>query len=184
MKKDKWGITKRESKDKDTLTALVSGPIKNRSDWEEIKDRLQPDFTNRIPSDWPDLMASYRTRQAPLILGGSQGFYGTVRYLLGDEKVLTTFYDDPGLILEINDHLCDLWIDLYDKVLQQTTVDLGLIWEDMCYKTGRLISPAMFRKFLLPFYKKLTGFFRDHNIKIIWVDTDGDFWRLGISLLY
>ncbi len=178
LKKDKWGITVRESKSKDTPNSFIEGPVQSRADWEKIKERLQPDLTQRLPGNWNDIVQSYKNRESPLILGGSQGFYGSPRYLLGDEKILTTFYDDPDLILDINNHLCNLWIDLYDQILQQTSVDLGLIWEDMSYKNGPLISPAMFRKFLLPFYKRLTSLFRDHNVKIIWVDTDGNFWKI------
>jgi len=178
LKKDKWGIIVRESKSKDTPNSFIKGPLQSRADWEKIKERLQPDLIKRLPGNWNDIVQAYKNRQSPLILGGSQGFYGSPRYLLGDEKILTTFYDDPELILDINNHLCNLWIDLYDQILQQTSVDLGLIWEDMSYKNGPLISPAMFKKFLLPFYKKLTGLFRDHNVKIIWVDTDGNFWKL------
>ena len=44
----------------------------------------------------------------------------------------------------------------------------------MCYKNGPLISPGMFEEFILPYYRKLTGFFYDHGIEIILVDTDGD----------
>jgi len=55
---------------------------------------------------------------------------------------------------------------------------MALIWEDMCYKNGPLISPKMFDRFMLPYYKRLTGLFQDHGIKIIFVDTDGDFWKL------
>jgi uroporphyrinogen decarboxylase len=61
----------------------------------------------------------------------------------------------------------------------------------MCYKNGPLISPAMFAKFMLPFYQRLTGFFRDHNIRIVFVDTDGNCWKLipcflegGVTGLY
>jgi uroporphyrinogen decarboxylase len=32
----------------------------------------------------------------------------------------------------------------------------------------------MFEEFLLPYYKKLTGFFLDNGIEVILVDTDGD----------
>ncbi|MEI8083945.1 MAG: hypothetical protein WCI74_19075, partial [Actinomycetes bacterium] len=53
-----------------------------------------------------------------------------------------------------------------------------MISEDMCYKSGCFISPAMFRQFMLPAYRKLTGFYRDHGIQTVLVDSDGDVMRL------
>lgn len=52
--------------------------------------------------------------------------------------------------------------------------DALFIWEDMCYKQGPLISPAMFREFMLPNYQKLTACARDHGVRHVIVDTDGN----------
>ena len=48
------------------------------------------------------------------------------------------------------------------------------IWEDMCFRNGSLISPALFREFLLPAYRKLISFLRGLGIEHVVVDTDGD----------
>jgi hypothetical protein len=177
--RDEWGIVRRESKGRDTPTALVRGPVGSIEDWMAIRDeRLQPSLHGRLPQDWDRQRADSVKRDFALILGGGQGFYGTPRYLIGDQQLLVTFYDNPKLIHAINDHLCRFWIALYDAVLDETSVDIALIWEDMCYKNGPLISPAMFEEFLLPYYKRLCGFFKDHGIEVILVDTDGDARKL------
>ncbi|HTX79099.1 MAG TPA: uroporphyrinogen decarboxylase family protein [Longilinea sp.] len=179
LKLSPYGVKVRAKKDHSSLDSFAEGPVKTREDWEKIKaERLLPNLERRLPANWNEQLASYKDRTFPLILGGGQGFYGTPRYLFGDEQLFTVFYDNPQLILDINDHLCNLWMTIYDEVLKVTTVDLALVWEDMCYRNGPLISPAMFDKFLLPFYKRLTGFFRDHGVKIVFVDTDGDFRKL------
>lgn len=176
---DVWGITKQEKKDRSAPERFLSAPVKTWDDWERLKaERLQPDTPGRLPKNLPELVKFYRQRTYPLVIGGEQGFYGSARYLLGDVDVLTTFYDQPKLVHAINSHLCDFWIALYDPVLQLVTPDAALIWEDVCYKNGPLISPKMFQEFCLPYYKKLTGFFRDHHVDIIHVDTDGDCWKL------
>ena len=41
-------------------------------------------------------------------------------------------------------------------------------------KTGPLISPPLFRKFLLPRYKRVIEFYKSHGVKYICVDTDGN----------
>jgi uroporphyrinogen decarboxylase len=92
---------------------------------------------------------------------------------------------------EIMDYLADFWVSIYDEVLDQVDADACFIWEDMCYKNGPLISPAMFRDFMLPNYKKLTACLRDHGVTAAWVDTDGDARRLiplfmegGVTVMY
>jgi len=48
----------------------------------------------------------------------------------------------------------------------------------MCYKSGPMISPDMFRKFMMPRYKKLNDLLHSHGVDIIWVDSDGNVEQL------
>ena len=173
------GLIEKRSKTRSSLSSYIEGPVKSPADWEELKaERLQPTLDGRLPEDWDQLLEGYRTRSFPLALGGGQGFFGTPRFLLGEVEVLTIFYDQPDLIRRIIDDLADFWIALYDQLLDLVDFDLVLIWEDLCYNNGPLISPDTFREFLLPGYKKLTGFLRDRGLTKIIVDTDGDVWKL------
>jgi len=51
-------------------------------------------------------------------------------------------------------------------------------YEDMAYKSGPLISPKLFRQFILPYYKKLISYLKNIGIKNIWVDSDGNLQEL------
>jgi uroporphyrinogen-III decarboxylase len=192
IERDEWGMVQSRRKDKSTLAHFLRGPVQSCEDWERLKaDRLRPTLDGRLPADWERLKAEYRERDYPLALGGSQGFFGSARRLLGEMPVLLAFHDQPELIRNIMNSLADFWCAIYDQVLNQIDVDLALIWEDMCYKTAPLISPAHFREFMLAPYQKLTGVFRDHGIKVILTDTDGNFWKLiplfleaGVTGLY
>jgi hypothetical protein len=173
--RDKWGIIARETKSHSSLPSFIQGPVANLEDFQQFaSERLNPNLTPRLPEDWPAYLERARNRDFPLAIGGKHGFYGTPRFLLGDTQLLYAFYDKPELIKTINSYLTDFWIELYDQILKQVKPDMALIWEDMCYKNGPLISPGMFEEFILPYYLKLTGFFHDHGIEIILVDTDGD----------
>ncbi len=110
---------------------------------------------------------------------------------MGVEELLTKFYDDPAMMRDMNLYLADFWIALFDGVLKEVAVDTVFIWEDMCYRGGPLISPEMFREFILPGYRKLTGFLKDNGVRIIQVDSDGDVWKLpplwiegGVTTIY
>ena len=93
---------------------------------------------------------------------------------MGLENLLFAYYDNPQLIKDILDFLGDFWINLWSEVLSQIEVDYALIWEDMSYKNGMLVSPKVFREFMLPYYKRLTGFLSANKVKVICVDSDGD----------
>jgi uroporphyrinogen decarboxylase len=182
--RNSFGIIVRQLKDRSSLEAFIESPVANMEDWERIKEeRFSLNLEKRLPDNWDALISEYQQRDYPLILGGGQGFYGSPRYLIGDERMLRYCITQPDLILAINEHLCDLWIELYEHVLKQIQPDMLLVWEDMCYKSGPLISPAMFDKFMLPYYKRLTGLVRDYGVKIVFVDTDGNFWKLIPSFM-
>lgn len=176
---DADGVTKHELKDRSTIPTVLDWPVSNRDDFERLRtERLRPDLEDRLPENWAELVGEFNTRRYPLLLGGVQGFYGTLRRLMGPEKLLYMFYDNPDLLKEINSYLVDFWIQIYDHVLDEIEVDGALVWEDMCYKAGPLISPAMFREFMLPHYQKLTSFLRDCGVTTVLVDTDGNCGQL------
>ena len=190
--RDKYGVTQKNPKDHCGFPDWVETPVKSRNDWEKLKtERLQPTLEGRLPENWSQWKKVFQHRTYPLILGGyPTGFYGTARFLLGEERVMMEFYDDPDLMRDIMNYLADFWVSLYDQILQEISVDGILIWEDMCYKNGPLISPEMFREFILPGYKKITDCLKSHGVRTIMVDTDGHCWKLiplfiegGVNLL-
>jgi uroporphyrinogen decarboxylase len=190
--RNEMGVIEKRLKEHNSLSSFLQGPISNWEDWEKFKfERLQPDLTGRLPAKWDELKSNYQQRTFPLAIGGGQGFFSTPRYLFGEMQVLTAFYDEPDLMHQIVADLADFWIQLYSQVLDQVNVDLALIWEDMCYNRGPLISPATFRAFLLPGYLKLSNFLKERGVQHILVDTDGDVWKLiplflegGVTGLY
>jgi len=102
------------------------------------------------------------------------GFFGAPRELLGLENQVMLFHADPQLMHEILDTLCDLWIELFARVQADVKLDWYFIWEDMCFKSGPLIGPNLFREFLLPRYQRLTASLRANGCRHIFVDSDGD----------
>ena len=149
--------------------------MKNREDYERVKaERLQPNLKDRLPEKWDEVKTRLKGRSFPLMYGGMQGFFNQSRRLLGFERLMMAFATDPDLIKDIANDTADLLIALYDPVLSEVPGDYAMISEDMAYKNGCFVSPAMFREFFMPAYKKLTDFYRDHGIRHIIVDCDGD----------
>jgi len=176
---DSSGVKKRVSKENDSIPEYLDWPVRTREDWEKFKiERLNPKTPGRYPDNLNSLVASYENRDFPLWMGGEVGFFGPLRSLLGEVTLFTSYYDQPVLIKDMIDYLVDFWIEVYYPVLSAIKPDFFLMWEDMCYKTGPLISPETFREFMLPAYKKFTSFLRRNGVHNILVDTDGNCWKL------
>jgi uroporphyrinogen decarboxylase len=174
--RDEIGIVKQVPRGRDSIPHFISWPVANRNDFERlVEERLNPDTPERFPPDWKTQVMRLNAYDGVVGLGGYPcGFFGTPRFLMGEIAFLMAFLDDPDFVRRIIDYIATLWATLYDKVLSEIRVDFIHIWEDMSYKNGPLISPAIFRSFIVPAYKKITDVAHSHGVNVVIVDTDGD----------
>lgn len=182
ISQDERGHIREDKKGRGSIANIVKPLVASREDWEKVKaERLQLQLNGRLPAHWPQLKQRYKTRNYVLAVGGHSGLcgiYHPARYLMGPIQLLYAFHDDPELVRDIMNHLADLQIYLIDQVLNEVHVDFCYACEDLGFKTSSFISPAMFREFMLPCYRRLTGMLRDHGVKIMVVDSDGYNWKL------
>ena len=151
-------------------------PVKNRKDWLEIRKRFDPETPQRYPADWDARLEVWQKKDAPLQISGGRyvSFFGGVRELMGPVATMLAMYDNPNLVHEMMEYFAYFFIGVMKKALSEAPVDWVIMWEDMAYHTASLISPKMFREFMLPNYKKVTDFIRSHGVDIIFVDSDGN----------
>ena len=175
----RWGSVKRGPKNVGRMMLQESPPVTDWKSWEPFKERLKADTPGRLPDNWDEVCAVAKTTDFPVYTGDLPiGFFGGPRELVGTEGFCTMFYDNPELVNDILDTLCDLWIEVYSKAYLDAPFDYFFVWEDMCYKNGPIISPAIFREFLLPRYKRLTSALKSLGCKLVMVDSDGDTRKL------
>ena len=173
--RNKWGGLEIQKDGSEYMPITIDGIVKDRHSWDAVKERLTGDIAPRFPDDFDRLCEEAEKSGLPVYSGDlPAGFFGGPRELCGFENLIYMFCDDPGLLHEILDTLCDLWIDIYTEIQKRVHLDYIFIWEDMCSKNGPLISPAMFREFLLPRYKRLTSAIRAGGCGHFIVDSDGD----------
>jgi uroporphyrinogen-III decarboxylase len=151
-------------------------PIKDMKSWQKLKEERVnlKNIKNRLPKNWDDLVKEYSTRDFPLAIGGfPHGFFGLMATLMGYENLFYKYMDEPKLIHDILNTFTDLWIAVYAEVLEKVEVDLLQVWEDVSMGSGSMISPAVIKEFMVPYYKKLTTFVKSNGVNIVLVDTDG-----------
>ena len=174
--RNRWGGIEIQKDDSEFMPLTLEGVVKDRKSWDAVKERLSAaSVSSRFPSDFDDICLAAEQSGLPVYTGDlPAGFFGAPRELFGFNSLIYLFYDDPDLLHEVLDTLCDLWIEMMSYVQQRVHLDYYFVWEDMCSKTGPMISPDMFREFLLPRYKRFTERLRKGGCSHVMVDSDGD----------
>jgi len=174
---DHTGVKQKRNKMGSSIPQFLEFPVKNRKDFNEMIKRYNPDDPRRYPQNWEELKGKWKNRDYPLgIFFG--GFFGWIRDWMGLENTVMTFYDDPSLISDMMDFIVDFVKRTIHRALHEVAIDFAHGWEDMAYNKGPLISPKLFKEFMLPRYKEITNFLREHGIDIIIVDSDGNIEEL------
>ena len=159
-----------------SLSQYLAFPVTTRRDWDAIKWRMDPNVEERY-AHLERVARSHGgigNRDYPV----QQGLSGTFRilwHLFGDITMGYALHDDPEMIHEIMQHWLRMNTGAIDRVMQHVDVNLVMILEDMCYRSGMIVSPQMFREFMMPYYKALVAHVRTYpSVFGVWVDSDGD----------
>ena len=162
------------------MPTYIKHAVASRQDWErDVRPRLDP----QSPERWTDYakhvahMRSLVERGENLHSANAIGGYMYLRSLIGPTEVLLLFYDAPDLIHD----MMRAWRNLVVTCMKRVQADVGPIFrlflaEDICFNNGPLISPAMMREFLLPYYRELYEELRNGQKETLHfeIDTDGD----------
>ena len=159
-----------------SMDQYLSWAVEDRASWEDVKRRYNPHSPARYPEWWEDVKRCLAGRDYPLAAthNGCFGLYSFLRSLMGTERACTIFYDDPMLAHDILDYLTDYLMEVLHRALDEVEVDYFNYFEDFAFKTGPLIGPNIFRKFLMPRYRRINDFLRAHGVRHIWLDSDGN----------
>ncbi len=169
------GVKLRQFKaDPQRMPLWLEAPVKTRKDWEEYKKRLDPHHPERwLVQDWESYADRLAKRDYPLGLDVGS-FYGLLREWVGAEELMYLFYDDPQLVHDMMGHMEYFSTEIIHRALKNIQVDFAVFFEDMAYRGGSMISPSMFREFMMPHYKRVTELLKNKGVDIIFVDSDGD----------
>ena len=189
MVRDEDGMVYRVSKSvPGVLPQYLEYPVHDRASWREYQKRLDPQTPERWPAGWERIDLRRTTYQHDPLLQGrpwgerdfplgmmSLSLMGLPRNMMGLEAYSLALYDDPSLVEEIADHMLYWNLQMAAKVFAAgISLDFCYLWEDICYKTAALFSPAIMRRIMLPRWRKLTDFLRAHGVPVIVVDCDGN----------
>lgn len=102
--------------------------------------------------------------------------------VMGEIRDITTVMGMSYLMYDEDEELFADIVDTYAEMQYQcaeAALDLGLpfdfahYWEDVCFKSGPLLSPEIFRELCAKHYKRRNDLCHKHGIDIISLDCDG-----------
>jgi hypothetical protein len=149
----------------------VEGIVANMDDYRRVRPKLFPCHDEAIAAMAP--WAERQRRGQAVTWCTLEGFFWFPRTLMGFEKLMFAFGDQPELLHAINRDLLEFNLRLLDQILKVCVPTFLTIAEDMSYNHGPMISRSTFEEFIAPYYRQLIPRLLEKNI-ITLVDTDGD----------
>lgn len=153
-------------------------PIKGPEDKEWLAERLASDDPRRYQNGWDQRLRENRGHPHNLTLLDFGSFFGDLHERMGTEQICRGFYDFPEFIHWYNDKIAAVCERAIETVLPRGGVDFMGGHEDMAYKDASMISPAMFREFLTPYYRRTVGKAKEYGQWLFYQDSDGDIREL------
>lgn len=179
--RDGDGVTKVVAKDGSSIPTFLDHTLKDRASWErDVRWRLDGRDPARYPPNWPSIAERLRDpeRDVPVAISGGS-LYGKLRDLMGVEALSVLVYDDRALFDEMVETVATCVIDSITPALQSgVRFDYAMLWEDMCYRAGPLLTPRIFRETLVPQYRRITDLLGTHGVDVVVLDCDGDIRHL------
>jgi len=165
------GVIARHWKDRSCIPHYIDYTLKGAEGWDEYKKRLQPD-PKRIPADHDERIHKVQASGSPISVftGAMIGF---VRDWMGVENLAYLAYDNRELLGEIVMTQADLVCWALDQVLPKVKPDFGSGWEDICFRTGPLLSPDIFAEVAVPAYRKIADKLLEYGVDLYLIDCDG-----------
>ena len=154
---DDFGVIHLQKDDATGIPMEFDHTLKDRASWEEHFLHRLVFSEERMNKELLESLKDDSTRDQPVgLFCGS--LIGEIRDAFGVVGLSYIAADDPDLLGEI----INTWADLYLKCS-----------EDICYKSGPLVSPVLFRKKIAPHYKRFADLLTSYGINIVSLDCDG-----------
>jgi uroporphyrinogen decarboxylase len=174
---DKKGVTAERfmhDQDESSIPHYIKFPIEKPEDWPAMKERFRFDdpWREHLAADMDQIRAAMFAGKA--IHASGCGFYGQLRHWMGTENLSYAFFDMPDLIHEMVEHWAEMLARQIERLPADICIDFFAWWEDMAGRNDPLCSPAQFREFLQPGYRRVMGALHKRGCRLSHVDCDGN----------
>jgi len=183
------GVVFQDWKHASCIPHYIDFTLKDRGMLREFVERLQP-HPDRLPGNADELVKRGEDAGMPIgIFCGSM--IGFIRNWMGVENLAVACFEDPDMIGELVEAASDMVCATIEPLLQKHQFDLGYFWEDICGKSGPLVTIKIFKELVVPGYKKITRLLKKYGVELASVDSDGwieplvPYWlEAGVNIMF
>jgi len=138
------------------------------SNLDGLRRRLRPG-ESRLPDGWRKKVSFLRARQGVLMLEIHPGFflsmgvYDWKRFY----QVMESLTDQPDYVLKVMQIEAEMVAELAERFLAEVQVDAVIFSEPIGGNNGSLISPRMYKRFVLSSYVPILDVIKRHGVEVI-----------------
>jgi uroporphyrinogen decarboxylase len=145
-------------------------PIEDSDDLARFRGFLENARKRAYPRNWKKLAERYRNRDYPVGVGAWES--GILQFLgVNDspsfERACLLMCDKPKMVHAIMDAAADYLMLGIERALKDIKIDFAYFTEPIAGSNGPIISPRMFREFVIPQYRKIAKLLRERGVDII-----------------
>lgn len=174
IERDAWGaISEINKQGNRSIPHYLEFPVRDRASWIKVREERLDNDAGRFPDNWGELVEHYRHRDYPLGVGiGS--LIGVPRNLIGFENIAMMVCEQPDLLEEIVEDMCQAVERILPRVLREVQCDFAAGWEDICFNSGPIVGVPFFEEVLTPRYRRISDILNLHGVDIAMTDCDGN----------
>ena len=166
--KDGNGATLRWHKKNVTTPEHVDFSIKERKQWEEMREKLTNVDVRRINFDNYRNAKEEAKKKNKFFCWAGVNVFELMHPICGHEHMLYGMADDPDWVKDMVKVYSDLILSLQEILFEKEGYPDGIFYyEDMGFKERPFMSPAMYKEFIFPAHKRTIDFVHAKNLPVI-----------------
>ncbi len=179
IERNAFGEIVKNFKNRSTTPQIIESPIKNRRDWNRLKERLKVNEERGLtpsPLDYSKIISldeglkdfdEYSKKDRYMVYSVVVGFDLIQRYL-GMERLLIAIVTEPEWVREMFYANAQFVIEMYEHMEEKGYLfDAVYILDDLGYRNSTLFSPNHYKEILFESDKLICDYFHDKDIKVI-----------------
>ncbi len=116
------------------------------------------------------------------VIACTDGPFEIVRELMGFQTFAFALHEQPELVSRLFQRVGELLLHLHRRIVQFEAVGATQTGDDMCYKSGPMISPALMREHVFPWHRRFAEIAHARGLPFL-LHSDGNHTLLMDDLL-
>ena len=146
--------------------------LKDVTAWKDVVHAPSLDFTEEDWAPFAARAAQIDSRELLPTTTVAPGIFEQLHYLMGMDDCMINFYLEPEAIKELIDYITDFELRFAEQLCKYVKPEAILHHDDWGSQRSTFLSPEMFAEFLVPAYKKVYGYYKDHGVKFVMHHSD------------